>query len=396
MGVLEGEACDVLVVGTGPAGNCAALACARAGLKVLQIERDRLPRRKVCGGGLSPRTLSDLPLDVGAIIERRIDAVWVCAGPERTLLAELARPGALICRERFDAFMAEAARAAGARLVDGCAFLDFRREPGGLLRVSTAQGTVRTRVLLGADGVHSAVRKRLLPGVRVRAVPAVEALLAPGPGVADLLRTRAVIDFGCIEGGYGWIFPKGDHLNVGLYRLRRTRGNVDLKQALLRFIATHPLLQDARIGDLRGFEIPIQAVSPRLAEGGVLLAGDAAGLGEAFYGEGICYAVRSGRLAGEAIVGHLRRGEALERYSRLLRAVRGDLLASRITAGAFYRMPRFGFERMVRNPFVKGLFAGVVTGTVSPWKCLLLSLLGAPWWLLGRRSPAVPIPRTPS
>jgi flavin-dependent dehydrogenase len=250
----------------------------------------------------------------------------------------------------------------------------------------------RTRVLVGADGVHSQVRRKLFPGRKVRTVPAIEALVTPRPEILDLLRTRALIDFGGIEGGYGWIFPKRDHLNVGLYRLFKTRHNLDLKQSLVGYIEENPLLRDGKIGEVRGFEIPIQAVSPRLVQGGALLVGDAAGLGEAFYGEGIYFAVRSGCKAGEFIASHLQRGDRLEQYSRWASVLRRDLFASRLTASLFYRMPGFGFDRMVRNPFVNDLFTGVVTGEVSPWKCLALSLATVPYWILQARSPTTMLP----
>ena len=85
MATVESEIWDVLVVGTGPAGNSAALMCSRAGLKVLQIERETLPRRKVCGGGISYKTLQALPIPIDPVIERHIHDVWVCSGPERAV-----------------------------------------------------------------------------------------------------------------------------------------------------------------------------------------------------------------------------------------------------------------------------------------------------------------------
>jgi geranylgeranyl reductase family protein len=357
------------------------------GLKVLQIERETLPRPKTCGGGLSPKALQALPIPIDPVIERRIEAVWVCSGPDRAVLKMLKKPGAMVCRERFDHFMAEAAQAAGSHLRTGCAFLGFEREPKGLLRVATSEGEVLTRMLVGADGVHSQVRKSLYPEGKRVSVPALEARVTPRPLVLAALGNMALIDFEAIEGGYGWIFPKADHLNVGLYRLLRTGHNTDLLHLFQRFVASNPLLRDGRIEGLRGYQIPIRPVSSTLTEGPVLLVGDAAGLGEAFYGEGICFAVQSGCKAGEYIAANLLGGASLGAYSTWARRLRRDLFLTRLTAHLFYRMPGFGFDWMVRNPFVNELFAGVVAGEVSAGRCLGLTALGAPAWLWQQRHP---------
>ena len=381
---------DVLVVGTGPAGNTVALTCARAGLRVLLIEREALPRRKVCGGGLSPRALQALPLAIDPVVEQRIEGLWLGTSPQGPLLKRLPKPGAMVRRETFDHFMALAAREAGATLEDRCAFLDFEREPGGLVRVITSQGEVRTRILVGADGVHSAVRKKALPTCKVKTVAAIEALVEPRPEHRGMLEGRALVDFQGIDGGYAWLFPKEGHINAGLYRFRKTPANRDLKAVLHRFLETHPMLRGGKILDLRGYEIPVQAVPALETMDPVLLVGDAAGLAEAFFGEGIYYALRSGAAAGEAIVDALQRGGSLEAYRTWLRATGRSLLASQLTAGLFYRLPVSAIDRMVRSRFLNELFFGVLSGQVSPWRCLLASAAAAPGWLLGHRPPAGP------
>lgn len=376
---------DVVVAGAGPGGSSAALVCARSGLQVLLVEKEALPRRKPCGGGLSPKALDALPVSVDPVVERRVTDVWITFGPRRALRHMLDRPGAMVRREAFDEYMAAEARRAGATLVDRCAVTGITREGEEILRVATEKGTIRARFLVGADGVHSLVRRELFPGSRARTVLAVEARVLPGAEVLAALGSSCILDLAAIPGGYGWIFPKADHLNVGLYRHRETPEGSDLRGALGRFIHGYPFLAGARVEAIAGAPIPIRPVSRSLVRGNVVLVGDAAGLGDALYGGGISFAVQSGVEAGRAIVRSLASGVPLDLYSRRVRGFRRDLMFSRLTAAAFYRLGPSGVERMARSPFVSRLFSGVVTGTVSPARCLGLTLAAAPAWLLSRR-----------
>nr|WP_320133591.1 geranylgeranyl reductase family protein [uncultured Holophaga sp.] len=385
------EVMDVVVVGAGPAGNAAALVCARAGLRVLQLERERLPRRKICGGGLSAKALASAPLPLDPVIERRIDSAWISAGPGRVVLRQLLHPGAMVCRERMDHYMAEASRRAGARVEEDCALMDWERIPGGGLELSTSAGTLRTRLLLGADGVHSPIRRKLLPGTRTLRVPAIEALLQPPLRVLESFRSRAAMDFHCIEGSYGWIFPKADHLNVGVYRYRRTPGNTDLRAALSRYIASMPALAGSEVGEMRGYEIPVVPVAENLVFGEILLAGDAAGLGEAFFGEGIHFALASGTAAGHCLVAHLREGTPLSGYTGSVRSLMRSNQGARWTSELFYRLPPAMIVRMTRSRWVSDLFERTLSGDLSTWGCLAAALATAPAWALARGLPTLPI-----
>ena len=382
---------DAVVVGCGPAGNTVAFRLARGGARVLMLEREALPRHKVCGGGLSRKTLEELPYPVAPVIEKEITSATI-AYRGRTPI-ELARPGigAMVQRHRFDAFMTEAAVGAGAMLWEACAFDGFADRPDAI-EVRTGRGPVTARVLVGADGVQSGVRRQLYPGRRVRTVPAIEALVRPRAGMLELLGDACVFDLGAIPAGYAWIFPKRDHFNVGLYRFRKRADNLAMKQLLADFIAGSKLLRDPLAVETKALSIPVKAVSARLARGRVVLVGDAAGVGEAFYGEGIYDAVRSANLAAAAILASLDGGGQLAEYDRAMRALRRSLAYSRATAALFYLSPRLGFERGVRNPRVSRLFAGVIDGSVSPARCFWSFLLLAPHWLVAPRTAAVASP----
>src|SRR4030095_2589686 len=144
---------------------------------------------------------------------------------------------------------------------------------------------------------------------------------------------------GVRPGGYGWIFPKADHLSVGVGVFTRTAARRRLRDELSRYL--HAVgLREARVPGIRGAPIPVR---PRreVARGRVLLAGDAAGLADPLTGEGISFAILSGRLAAEALLGaRLDPGAAARAYhASPRRTILGDLCVARGLAWVLYRRP---------------------------------------------------------
>jgi geranylgeranyl reductase family protein len=377
---------DAVVVGCGPGGNTVGFRLATAGAKVLMLERERLPRHKVCGGGLSRKTLRELPFPVTPVVEREIAGAYIAYRGSEPIYCRQQGIGAMVQRSAFDAFMTGKAAAAGATLWEGCAY-EGHESRDGLVSVRTERGTATARVLVGADGVHSLVRKQLYPDVRPMIVPAIEGLLVPAAGVLEQIGENCIFDLGIIPAGYAWVFPKGDHLNIGLYRFAKRRDNLAMRALLESLIERYRILRDRRDVKVKAFVIPVRPVGPRLATDRVILVGDAAGVGEAFY-----YAVRSGNLAADTILANLEGRAPLSAYDRAMRGLRRDLFFSRLTARVFYASPRLGFRFGVRTRRVSDLFAGVIAGTVRPGRCLLTFLLLAPYWLLARKMEPVDSP----
>jgi geranylgeranyl reductase family protein len=296
-----GAVVDVAVVGAGPAGATAALVLARAGLDVVLLDRAALPRDKTCGGGVVARALESLPPGVDVPVERRLGRVesrFVDAG----LAVTVERDTALVHMARrapLDLALAEAALAAGAVLRAPCALERVGLTPQHV-ELDTGRGPLRARFLIAADGATGPTARAAGWTEPPASVPALDAEVDGPPRLLARFTDRVRFDLGVPPGGYGWIFPKADHLSVGVGVFTRTAVRRRLRDELSRYL--HAVgLGEARVRGIRGAPIPVR---PRreVARGRVLLAGDAAGLADPLTGEGISFAILSGRLAAESLL----------------------------------------------------------------------------------------------
>ncbi|MFN8534794.1 MAG: geranylgeranyl reductase family protein [Dehalococcoidia bacterium] len=346
------------VVGAGPAGAATALHLARAGWDVLLLERERLPRYKVCGGGVTRKALQELPFDPADVLERAPTHAKVAVRSGQPVEIDAGEPAAwTVMRDRFDARIVAEAVSAGARLVEGCRVIGS--ENGGL---STSAGPMRASYVVGADGAPSRVASSLGLTQGRRQTPAVEAEVAVDPETLRQWVDVALFDFGAVDGGYGWVFPKSGHLSIGLCSLHRKAPG--LLERTRRYVRT--VLNDAPSEVLRitGHLLPVGGPAGDAHHGNALLVGDAAGLVDPFLGEGIAYALRSARLAAAAIddVFH-QRAEDLSPYSECLRTshAREFRWADRI-GRIVYRHPRLVDRLAFRNRRFARLFFDVLTG----------------------------------
>ncbi|WP_248963019.1 NAD(P)/FAD-dependent oxidoreductase [Sphaerisporangium perillae] len=323
---------DLVVVGGGPAGSAAAIRAKqlRPDARVLLLDRADFPRDKACGDGIAAHGREELAvLGVPDLIDdyrptRRLSVVSP-GGAE--VLATVARPNYVVPRKVFDARLVDAARARG---------VEVRRHR---VRALTAHGdrvvldgAVTARAVVAADGANSAVRRLIgLP-----ASPEKHTAIAVR-GYADVPADDDVQFIAMQKDGwpaYAWSFPIGDGTaNVGfgmlLPRLHAT--GLPGREVLHGRLAE--LLPHLPARDLRAHHLPLSPGRPRPGAGRVMLAGDAASLINPLTGEGIYYALVSGRLAGEAAVAAA--GNPLAAYRRGLRDALGrHLLTTDVLARA--------------------------------------------------------------
>jgi digeranylgeranylglycerophospholipid reductase len=303
--------CDILVIGAGPAGSCAAGAAAERGLDVLLIDRKNQVGVPVCCAEFTPQSISR-HLDLSpACVVRSIEAMVTHVPGQPPVMMK--SPGWMLNRSLFDRDLAASAVLKGARLSIQTHALGL--EDGSVeVEQDGKRRRIRPRVVIGADGPHSTIGLGV-SGRQLRQIVALqyEVVMAPrgGDSVHIFFDTQ-------IEGGYAWFFPKGKTANAGL-------GVVPGKAAILPALLDR-FLQHCREEDLIGGveiigktagSVPCE-ISSKSVFGNVLLAGDAAGHAHPISGAGILNAVLGGKMAGEAAAeaiirndpGHLKRYEA--------------------------------------------------------------------------------------
>ncbi len=329
---------DVIVAGAGPAGSTAARILARAGARVLLLDRATFPRDKPCGGGVTFRADEANDLDLAPVTEREIYGVRVSVRLgrrfDRTSPRLLAR---MTQRSKLDAYLVEHAACAGAEFRDGVAVRAVDIGPDGAV-VRTDRGAAEAPVLIGADGINGVTARALGIEAAGETAVAFEANYPALNGDMEPWSRMIGLDLAGIPGGYAWIFPKGDHLNVGVGGWKYT--GPTLRHELSRLCAYYGL-DESRLRGHRGYQLPLRRDDAPVVRGPAMLAGDAAALVDPLSGEGIWAAFVSGRLAATEAQRYLA-GEArdLSGYQRALDAeMRDEIIASKRLQAIFQRLP---------------------------------------------------------
>ncbi|MHA2361450.1 MAG: NAD(P)/FAD-dependent oxidoreductase, partial [Candidatus Thorarchaeota archaeon] len=300
---------DLIVVGGGPAGAACARKAAEEGLDVLLLERAVHPRRKLCGGALTRRIAKHLDPDYLKVVENRVSIAKIISPSGQQILA----PNndidiSMVKRQRFDNYMIEKARSAGAEIIQDARVVAVEQLRSNI-RVLTEGNSYRGHLLVGADGVNGIVARSTdirskWPSDSVALciqadVPLDAENISQIMSVQESETLTLEIYLGVSEWGYAWSFPKKDELSIGIgCRMDKVRS---LRAAWKSFLEHCEMNKGLKLdtSTKSAFRIPFSPKIGRITTRRTMLVGDAAGLVSSLTGEGIYYAVRSGILAAE-------------------------------------------------------------------------------------------------
>ena len=304
---------DAIICGGGPAGSAAALALARRGRRVAVLDKARFPRPKLCGGLLTWKTVRllesalgetvDSLAEAGAIIHRS-DCYRIMARDQVLASGSLPFPFHFVNRPIFDEHLLRKAESYGADILEGVEITKIDTETG-VAQTKDGASFAGERIV-GADGALSTARRAFeVDRKRMNQLmaPAIEITLA----AEDFPRTVDCPELyvGMLDAGYGWVFPHGKTVVVGICGLKQGKINFSsVFREYLDFLNIDPL----NIPELHGHPLPYGNYLEEPVRGRALLAGDAAGLVEPLFGEGIFFALCSGWYAGQAVADGLARG----------------------------------------------------------------------------------------
>ncbi|MBN2323258.1 MAG: geranylgeranyl reductase family protein [Spirochaetes bacterium] len=358
---------DVIVVGGGPAGAIAAMHCGGRGLETLLLEKARLPRYKPCAGGLTAAASRELGFELdGTVVERSCSGVRIrIRGEYRTVTAD----GPVfytVRRELFDENLCRKAADSGTVLHDGEGISDLRRD-GRKTVVTTNIDRYLADIVIGADGFHSLVRRSL--GVKFTRDEIKFCVLCEVPVPEEMVNSRfgdmLQVDYDYVDGGYAWIFPKRESVTCGIGGA--LSDSKSFPDKLRRFLHMNGLDTGVRI---KGGFLPTTRFRQPVYGDGVMLAGDAAGFVDAFTGEGIRFAIISGKLAAKTAQECHERGdfsqEAFSVYQSCCEnAFGGDLVyAARIT-DLFSRFSEFVKSTIVKHSGLLKGYLKTMTGEMD-------------------------------
>jgi geranylgeranyl reductase family protein len=357
---------EVAIIGAGPAGAILAYKLLQGGLQPVLIDKAIFPRTKVCGGGLTIQALKFLPPDMGEVLENEIFQVKLSFGLNQAFTKAFPQPLLYtVARPRFDAALVKRVLGAGGEFWEGERVEQIVAGPGDTSTIVTSRKTLKTRVVVGADGARSMVARSagLQPADSFHLGLQVEVAQGLIRKNAFDFKQTIFLDMGSLPDGYAWVFPRGDLLVIGVGGLLHQ--GMQLKAYLARLLGHFGLASQAH--SLKAHLLPHRLAPRPIMTDRVVLVGDAAGLTDFWTGEGIGLALASATLASRQILRFFQ-GDAealLDYQARLDREIAPELTAAYQFSKVFNHFGLLAFRALRQYDYPWEVFCRVMRGDRS-------------------------------
>ena len=345
---------DIAIVGAGPSGCMAADVLCDAGKKVLLIDKETFPRHKSCAGGLTPKTVSELPFDIKHLSQHNSEKMLFTFTNGKTVdLNNELGACKMVVREEFDNYFFNHVQKKGVDFLN--AKLEKITENNQSVEIQTSKAIIKTNFLIGADGANS-ITRRLVTNLKYKnPVFAFEGLVDRKVSKRDV-PTKFVFN----KLGYSWIFPKKDHYNVGIGNLIFDPSQPKPKKNdLFEFVKKE--LNTDKLEHITGFPIGTEGVTYEPKSKRIYLIGDAAGFAETLLGEGIYNAIISGKYLGNAIQNNCDPEAVFIKYNHFLSSMKKELALYNKGAKILYKKQRMSYW-MLKLFFGRKFMDGYSTG----------------------------------
>jgi len=357
---------DLIIIGGGPSGASAGRRAGTLGLKTLLLEKEKFPRYKPCGGGLSAHAISyldfELPQD---IIEWEVTGV---RGVFKDQMIEVHKDhniSSLVSRAVFDNFLLKKAKETGIEIHTGEKVLSCTEKPE-FVEVITKKQTYQAKFAIVAEGAHGLIKTCVRPADTREEywISVVAEIPAEEREIEKRLGKTVELQLGVASGGYGWIFPHKTYYSVGIGGVSKDFQHP--KESMLEFLKENGFSGEYK---LHGHKIPRGGIKRKISSSRILLSGDAAGFVDAFSGEGLAYAIRSGQLAANMLAEisqQRRKLKDLHKYESICRAEFGiHLKYSLIVSRLIHSFPERSFKTFINNREILEKYLEVVDFTID-------------------------------
>jgi geranylgeranyl reductase family protein len=330
---------NAIVVGAGPAGCSAAYYLKESGKSVLMLDKMDFPRHKPCAGGITKKTLKHLPIDITHLVKHTAKKMKFSFDDKKSVkLNHNLGSCVMVIRDDFDNYYFKETVKIGVNFQKINKINKIICHDDNVF-LTVDDKNISCKYLIGADGANSLVRKLATEFKYKNPVYAYEGK------VKKNITKEDITEFIFNKSGYEWIFPKDDHLNIGIGNLiDNLKTKSDTKTELYKFAEER--FGKNELQDVTAYPIGTEGFDYTMNDR-IMLVGDAAGLAEKLLGEGIYNAVVSGKFAAKAIIeGGESLGDTIKSYNTFLSKLTSELNLYNKGSAILYNYPTLSYIAM--------------------------------------------------